>query len=239
MEDLLEYFNDLTNKHIMISLVGAGGKTTLSHFLAKSFASRGLSVLLTTTTQIFIPSAAEVDSLNTLEDNEGNIYGESGKITCLGKSILGEKILGIDPIVLDTLFEIERFDVILVEADGAKMRPIKVPAQHEPVIPKRSTHVIGIMGMDALGKAVSRSIVHRLDLFLSLTGLSEGDLINEAAYEKIINHPMGLFKGASLTSELILFLNKAHYSKKEDQAKAIIESVLKTAGGKYKKGYWQ
>ena len=40
--------------------------------------------------------------------------------------------------------------VVLVEADGAKGKPCKVPADFEPVIPDECDIVIGVMGMDAL-----------------------------------------------------------------------------------------
>ena len=40
-------------------------------------------------------------------------------------------------------------DVLLVEADGAKRKPLKVPAEHEPVIPEDTDMVIGIAGASA------------------------------------------------------------------------------------------
>ena len=43
-------------------------------------------------------------------------------------------------------------DIVLIEADGAKGMPCKVPAEHEPVIWETSDIVIGVMGMSALGK---------------------------------------------------------------------------------------
>ena len=47
--------------------------------------------------------------------------------------------------------------VVLVEADGAKGKPCKVPADFEPVIPDECDIVIGVMGMDALFRTVGEA----------------------------------------------------------------------------------
>ena len=43
-------------------------------------------------------------------------------------------------------------DVVLVEADGAKHHPCKVPAAHEPVLLPQSDIVLAVAGLSALGK---------------------------------------------------------------------------------------
>ena len=43
-------------------------------------------------------------------------------------------------------------DVILVEADGSKRLPVKVPGPKEPVIPENSDQILCIYGLGALGK---------------------------------------------------------------------------------------
>jgi probable selenium-dependent hydroxylase accessory protein YqeC len=42
-------------------------------------------------------------------------------------------------------------DIVLVEADGAKCLPCKVPASHEPVLPDACDIVIGVAGLDSVG----------------------------------------------------------------------------------------
>ena len=41
---------------------------------------------------------------------------------------------------------------VLIEADGARRMPLKVPAGHEPVIDPRTTHVVSLYGLDSLGQ---------------------------------------------------------------------------------------
>ena len=43
-------------------------------------------------------------------------------------------------------------DLLLVEADGSRRRPLKVPAVHEPVIPSFADMVVGVIGLDCIGK---------------------------------------------------------------------------------------
>ena len=51
-------------------------------------------------------------------------------------------------------------DFLIIEADGAKMLPLKAPASHEPVILKNTTMVVGVAGIDSLFKSINK-ICHR------------------------------------------------------------------------------
>ena len=85
------------------------------------------------------------------------------------------------------------FDFILVEADGAKRKPIKAPADYEPVIPSSTTLVIGVIGLDALGKAIDEETIHRCELFCSLTGKKAGNTIDrEASWSLYVRKPVFL-----------------------------------------------
>ncbi len=54
-------------------------------------------------------------------------------------------------------------DLILVEADGSRGRPIKYPAEHEPVIPENTDLILCVCGMSGFGKP-GREICHRWEL---------------------------------------------------------------------------
>ncbi len=49
--------------HPLISIVGAGGKTTTMYTLASELAQRGGGVITTTTTQIFFPEPGQTGAL--------------------------------------------------------------------------------------------------------------------------------------------------------------------------------
>ena len=51
-----------------------------------------------------------------------------------------------------------RGGIVLVEADGAKELPCKVPEEWEPVIPKQTTQVVAVYGLDAIGKHLQKLV---------------------------------------------------------------------------------
>ena len=89
----------------------------------------------------------------------------------MGKSVDQEKLTGVGAGEVAALGE--EYDLVLVEADGAKGRPLKYPAAHEPVIPPCSGRTVVVAGLDALGRTIAEA-VFRSELFIRATGLSPG-----------------------------------------------------------------
>lgn len=48
-------------------------------------------------------------------------------------------------------------DVLLIEADGARKKPFKIPMEWEPVIPDFTDLVIAVCGLDSLGKSIKEA----------------------------------------------------------------------------------
>jgi probable selenium-dependent hydroxylase accessory protein YqeC len=205
----------------VVALVGAGGKTSLLFRLAHELSRGGNTVLTTTTTKIMMPrkvqsehvieglSAASIVSQakDRLADHP-HITGVSGSLSWEGK------LAGLEPDVVDQIWESGTFQWILVEADGAAGRPLKAPATHEPVIPGSCTHAIGVVGLSVLGKPLNESWVFRTEAFTELIGRPQGQIISEEAVADLIVHPLGLMKGIPKESTGYVFLNQADYSEK-------------------------
>ena len=71
--DLDVLFNDVlssvkNNKSYLISLIGAGGKTSTLFWLAQRFSQQGLSVLITTTTHMYRPEPSQAQTIIEKED---------------------------------------------------------------------------------------------------------------------------------------------------------------------------
>lgn len=132
----------------VISLVGAGGKTTTMYQLADELAEQGLRVIVTTSTHIVKPTGRKIleisswDQLESLEWAEGIVVVGKQDDRCKDKLVSPSGDLPLD-----------KADVILVEADGAKQKPIKIPASHEPVLLKQTEMVIACVGLSAMGTA--------------------------------------------------------------------------------------
>jgi probable selenium-dependent hydroxylase accessory protein YqeC len=220
----------------VISLVGAGGKTSLMFRLASEFAAAGEPVLTTTTTKIMMPTpkqSAQVVLANSLKSvlsrarilltNHRHI---SAALTRL--SNFPEKLSGFPPDFVDEIWDSELFRWIIVEADGAAGKSLKVPADHEPVMPPSSKYIIGVVGLKALGKPLDEDWVFRHDRYSQITGLLQGKPITESSIVAAVLHEKGLFKDSSQHARKTLFLNTADCVRGMESAKAIA-SELHTA----------
>lgn len=176
MEQLSLYRCLKVRAPVVVSLYGAGGKTTLLRRLAAEMVSAKQKILLTTTTKIYQPcdlplliATNSEEALTILKKH----YSRSD-IAVLGKRIREDgKVEGIDSRVIDTIKK-ELPLSILVEADGAKGRPLKGYAAFEPVIPLSSDLAGAVIGADAIGAELSTKIVHRLDNYLETLNGQKG-----------------------------------------------------------------
>lgn len=199
-------------KNEMICFVGAGGKSSSMFILAKELKDLGKSVLVTTTTSIFEPKENEYDEFiveSKYEDIVNNKISK-GTITILGSEIKETgKLKGLNKEVISKIYDDKVYDFILVEGDGSRRKPIKAPAHHEPVIPERCDRILGVIGLDSVGKLIDESHVHRPEIFCEFTGYEMKDKIDELAISNLIKHENGLFKNTPESCEKYLLLNKA------------------------------
>ena len=189
----------------IVSIVGAGGKTTTLFLLAEELKRLNKKVLVTTTTAIYNPEEGQYD-FYFLGDIENGFNPKNGSITVYGEKIKDEKLIGPSLTKLEGIIKRKLFDFILIEADGSKKKPIKAPASHEPVVSEYTTKTIGIIGLDCLGQRIER-IVHRPEIFVRITNTDYSDIIDEGSILKLVLSTEGLFKGAY--GKRILLLNKA------------------------------
>ncbi len=202
----------------VIALCGAGGKTTLMLTLADECVQRGERVLITTTTRIGSREVAgrwpmfEAIRADDVSRAAGSALPRdtSGAIVVYtAKSADGEKLIGLDPHLVDALSESRPFDRILVEADGAARRPLKAPDAHEPVIPASTDVVILVCGLSGVGWPLSDERVFRPERWSALTGIAAGAIVTPPSVADVIVHPDGVARGAPSHARRLLFLNQA------------------------------
>ena len=202
----------------VLSLVGAGGKTSLMFALARELSQAGESVLTTTTTKIFKPTWSQssqlvvCDSLEELTSKCSHLLKQTHHLTAASEvqQISGKpKLVGFTPEIVDNLWALNLFKWILVEADGAVGRPLKAPESYEPVIPVSSHKLIGVLGLDGIGRPLTDEWVFRPRRFAAITGLSLGETISQADYVNCLLDQEGIMQGAPIGVERYVFLNQA------------------------------
>ncbi len=229
--NLIEAFNIHISEPQIIAFVGGGGKSTTMYRLALELSEKQKKVLVTTTTMIFHPIiknrpyntfyAGSVDSFLQ------KISPGKGTITVAGSEIIseGKKIKGFTPAEIKQIQTSENFDIILVEADGARGQPIKAPAEYEPIIPLNTDIVAGVIGMDCLGTIINDQNVHRPELFTKITGSSIGDILETHVINKLLESSDGIFKGTSPKSRKIVIFNKSETLNRMSKAKEIAGNI--------------
>jgi probable selenium-dependent hydroxylase accessory protein YqeC len=219
----------------VICLVGAGGKTSLMFRLAHEISEAGDPVLTTTTTKILYPAPRQSsdliisDDFDTIIRTVRELLDKNRRhITVAAKHVQPEnKLIGLQPEIVDALADTKLFSWIIVEADGAARKPLKAPADHEPVIPEFTTHVVGICGLSAIGNPLSEKWVHRSERFAEITGLKSGQMIAGAAYRDMLVHENGIFKNAPMSARRIVLLNQADVPGGLEAGKRIAELLIK------------
>lgn len=161
-------------------VVGSGGKTTLIHKLAAKYREEGKRVLITTTTHMY----KENDTL--LFDNAEKIRIELEE---KHYAFVGTKCDEKDKIAALSLKALQAIipfaDEILIEADGSKQLPLKMPNETEPVLIPNADRVIVVSSLLALGQP-AKKVIHRLPLALNALAITEDTIITAEHIQKLL-----------------------------------------------------
>jgi len=217
----LSDYIELKKKDIL-SIVGAGGKTTMMFKLAEELRSNS-KVLITTTTKIYNPPLHKYDFICTDKDHfiKYSRMKDNG-IYVLGQGINGDnKILGLTTKELEELTPY--FDYILIEADGAKEKQLKGWTEFEPVICGKTTKTLGIIDIQSKGILINEDNIHRSEIFSEITGAKDGESVTLEHLLNLVINPRGLFKGA--LGEKILFINKVEGSVDFELANLLVNEI--------------
>jgi probable selenium-dependent hydroxylase accessory protein YqeC len=197
----------------MISLVGAGGKTTLMFLLAGELAHRKFRVVTTTTTKIFPPQpeesplivTGEADSLARIREG----LRRYSLLTWVAASGPQGKLLGVSPAALSRLWSRSWVDYIIAEADGAARKPIKAPRETEPLVPAETSIFISVFGLSALGKPLNQDFCFQPERISRLSGLPLEALITADLLTRLAVHPLGGLKGWRPGMRAVCVLNQS------------------------------
>src|ERR671916_201942 len=171
------------------AFVGAGGKSGAILAVAGELTRAGMKVLAAPTTKMLLSEAEKIGPLVTAETDgdlraktERALAGAPGVV--VGGMLSKNRVGGLEPERISDLVPLA--DVVLIEADGSRRRPIKGTAEHEPAIPEDTTLVVAVGNVHALGTPVDEEHVHRPEVFSDLTGIGPGQSITAGAFARAL-----------------------------------------------------
>lgn len=209
-------------KNEIITVVGAGGKTSFINYFANYYRNQ-LKVLLTTTTNIYVLDKESYENIFMIDYNSNVVSSNPYGVTVCGKNINKKnKIVGLDFNDIDKIYS--EFDLILIEGDGSKCKKIKGWNDTEPVVYGKTTKTVGIMDITSYDMDINEENIHRLDKFTDITLKSNGK-IDIVDFKNIVLNKNGIFKNA--IGEKILFINKVESLEYEEVVKKLIDLLNK------------
>lgn len=184
-----QLFSILAKDRHFLSFVGAGGKSSLIEAMAAWGTKQGKKVLVTTTTHIF---RSEPEKLaRTADDLERIWIAENWAVIGEVEMKQPQKLKMPDHAWMRQAMALA--DLVLIEADGSKRLPCKVPAAHEPVILPETEVVIAVLGLSALGRPL-KECCFRLEETEKLLEADEDHLLSCEDMAKILTSEEGLRK---------------------------------------------
>ncbi len=189
----------------LVAFVGAGGKSTTMFRLGSELAAAGRRVVLTTTTKMGSDQARRAAAV-CRPARVAQALTEVSPVLVVAYDD-GRKVTGPSPDEVGVLFFESGADHVLVEADGARGRSFKTPAEHEPVIPAATTLVVIVVGADALDRPIAERC-HRPELVASLAGLEVGDPLDVDAAVRVLIHPSGVLRAIPLLARVVVAVTK-------------------------------
>lgn len=213
------------------TFIGAGGKSTAMRAAARILSARGIRVRMTTTTRVGVSefmgypvslagTAAEV--LRACDDPEPVRLIVAEELPAQGK------YAGLDPSLVEGL-TIRADSILLVEGDGSRRRPLKVPTHREPVIPASTSMVLALMGASGFNEPIDEEHCYNHEAAFGI--LAPGARRFDAAcVAALASSPTGSRKGVMPGMGYHVLLNQADLADKRAIGSDALRILLTTQG---------
>lgn len=209
-ESLLKALGDLAK---VISIVGAGGKTTCLRRLQMECKKLEIQAAAGTTTHIqYERNESFLERPNI--DVARKILKKTGTLW-MGEPVSDWKCKALpDSFYRELLADGVR---LFLEADGAKEKPVKAPRNGEPVLLPETDVVLCVYGLDAVRQPI-RDVCCRAEQVCAILGKPETDTLTAVDLAKIAVSPKGGRKGVKPGIRYAVLFNKADTQEREDAA---------------------
>lgn len=217
----------------IIAFVGAGGKTSLMLTLAEELFNAGSKIAVTATTKMGKGEYSEHSEVIVEYD-----IADISKLIMKVLDVLSKKripllfsgvdedhnrLLGLGPSTVDRLANV--VDNLLIEADGGRGKPFKIPRTHEPVVPECVNKLCIVVGADAIGQPVDDENFYNADGMAKL-GARRGELLTPALLRRLLFHPSGYLRYKTDNRKIFLLLNKCDDLDKVNNTEDITQELF-------------
>jgi probable selenium-dependent hydroxylase accessory protein YqeC len=213
----------------VISLVGAGGKTTLHFALGNELSSYRKGILLTTTTKIWEPAAYPSlalflsDQLSQMKKWAAENLDRYPYLLIARERLKNSKLQGIVPQWIEELHSLPGVSVVIVEADGAAGRSLKAPREGEPVVPQNTSLLIPVVGIDVLGCPLDEQHVFRSEIAARVLNMATGSTVTEEMIARLLEE---IIKNRPEEARVIPFINKVDLPGRLEKARNLAQYLL-------------
>jgi len=216
----------------IVCFAGAGGKKSTMYRLA-SQASGRVALTATVHTPPFRKHSAERTVIAPEEELAAQVAaaGDCRVVAYAHPSDKKARLAGVKPQLVENVHDTCGFDVTLVKADGARLRRIKAPGEHEPALPRRIATLIYVVSVRAVGEPLDEAVAHRPELIAELTGAAPGRPISTEHVARLLAHPRGGLKNAESAGRVVPVINMVDSDEQKYTARLIAEQALELAPG--------
>lgn len=205
--------------HGVVCAVGAGGKKSLLHALARELRGR-IALTASVPTQ---PPPPDLAQATVVADDTGlrqalSTAARPGLTVYAAPSTKPGRLGGVEPATIAWLHARAGFDYTLVKADGARGRGIKAPRAGEPAI---------VPGVQRVLAVVSAAVLGRL---ASLVGAAPGEPLAPTHLLRLITSQRGSLQGCG-ASPVTIVINQVDSSDQVPPLATIARQALAAQPG--------
>lgn len=209
----------------VVAIVGGGGKTSLLYALGGEAAARGVTAVLGGTTRFTRPDGAP-----PLVVMPGDATAELGAalvrhgVVVVTSGLEPQNRLGaLSETQVAAVASLGHLGLLALEADGSRTRPFKAPGEREPVIPHEATHVVVLVGADAIDAPLDEAHVHRPERVRALLDTPR-ERTTVDVITRVLLHAEGGRRGVG-GRRFVVLVNKAdlYLERARELAEALLE----------------
>ena len=211
----------------IVCAVGAGGKKSLLYRLLSAHSGR---VGLTASAMSAPPPRRLVDwrgieSAQVLDEQIPRAAMTHRRLAFACPSEKSGRVSGLAVEQIARLHTQVPFDLTLVKADGARMRGIKAPGPHEPLIVPGTQTLICVVSAGVIGARLNADNAHRPERLAECLDMQLNERITSAHIGALLAHPEVIHQNAG-QAQVIALINQVDNAERRALARAAAESAM-------------